>query len=106
MTRRWWRRSSESAPPTRRPARGVREPHDLGPGEPRAGRFGAAGVPKERVTCVRDTYTFNYRKPPGELVAAFRDYYGPTMNAFEAAEKNGRAADLQKELVALLREPE
>jgi ubiquinone/menaquinone biosynthesis C-methylase UbiE len=64
-------------------------------------RFGAAGVPKERVRCVRDTYTFNYPNPPAELVAAFRDYYGPTMNAFEAAEKSGRAADLQKELVAL-----
>jgi ubiquinone/menaquinone biosynthesis C-methylase UbiE len=64
-------------------------------------RFGAAGVPKERVTCVRDTYTFNYPNPPADLVAAFRNYYGPTMNAFEAAEKNGRAADLQKELVAL-----
>ena len=64
-------------------------------------RFGAAAVPKEQVTCVRDTYTFNYPSPPAELVAAFRNYYGPTMNAFEAAEKNGRAADLQKELVAL-----
>jgi hypothetical protein len=64
-------------------------------------RFGAAGVPKEQIACVRDTYTFNYPKPPAELVAAFRNYYGPTMNAFEAAEKNGRAADLQKELVAL-----
>ena len=64
-------------------------------------RFGAAGVPKEHITCVRDTYTFNYPNPPAELVAAFRNYYGPTMNAFEAAEKNGRAADLQKELVAL-----
>jgi hypothetical protein len=64
-------------------------------------RFGAAGVPKERVTCVRDTYTFGYPNPPAQLVAAFRDYYGPTMNAFEAAEKSGRAADLQKELVAL-----
>ena len=64
-------------------------------------RFGGAGVPTERVTCVRDTYTFNYPKAPAELVAAFRDYYGPTMNAFEAAEKSGRAADLQKELVAL-----
>jgi hypothetical protein len=28
-------------------------------------------------------------------------YYGPTMNAFEAAEKNGRAGDLQKELETL-----
>ena len=64
-------------------------------------RFGGAGVPKERVTCVRDTYTFNYPKAPAELVAEFRNYYGPTMNAFDAAEKNGRAADLQKELVAL-----
>src|SRR5437773_8376375 len=64
-------------------------------------RFGAAGVPKEQVTCVRDTYTFNYPKPPAELVAAFRNYYGPTMNAFDAAEKNGRAADLQRELEAL-----
>jgi len=64
-------------------------------------RFGAAGVPKEQITCVRDTYTFNYPHPPAELVAVFRDSYGPTMNAFEAAAKNGRAADLQKELVAL-----
>src|SRR5436309_5415108 len=64
-------------------------------------RFAAAGVPKEHITCVRDTYTFNYPNPPAELVAAFRSYYGPTMNAFEAAEKNGRATDLQKELVAL-----
>jgi ubiquinone/menaquinone biosynthesis C-methylase UbiE len=64
-------------------------------------RFGAAGVPEEHITCVRDTYTFKYPNPPVELLTAFRNYYGPTMNAFEAAEKNGRAADLQKELVAL-----
>src|SRR5437764_9451848 len=64
-------------------------------------RFGAAGVPKEHITCVRDPYTFNYPNPPAELVPAFPGYYGPTMNAFEAAEKSGRAADLQKELVAL-----
>src|SRR5262249_39910227 len=64
-------------------------------------RFGAAGVPEEHTACVRDTYTCNYPNPPVELLAAFRNYYGPTMNAFEAAEKNGRAADLQKELVAL-----
>jgi ubiquinone/menaquinone biosynthesis C-methylase UbiE len=64
-------------------------------------RFGAAGVPAEHITCVRDTYTFNYPHQPVELLAAFRNYYGPTMNAFEAAEKSGRAADLQKELVSL-----
>src|SRR3974390_1718763 len=64
-------------------------------------RFAAAGVPKESISFARDTYTFNFPGSPSELVAAFRKYYGPTMNAFEAAEKNGRAADLQKELEAL-----
>lgn len=61
-------------------------------------RFGAAGVPKEKISFFRDAYTFNYPGTPSEFLAAFRTYYGPTMNAFEAAEKNGRAADLQKEL--------
>jgi ubiquinone/menaquinone biosynthesis C-methylase UbiE len=61
-------------------------------------RFGAAGIPKERIAFQRDTYTFNYPQPPAELVAAFRDYYGPTMNAFEAAAKTGRKEELQKEL--------
>jgi len=64
-------------------------------------RFSAAGVPKERVTCERDTYTFNYPEAPAELLAVFRSYYGPTMNAFDAAEKSGRAGELQKELAAL-----
>ena len=64
-------------------------------------RFGAAGIPKERVSLVRDTYKFNFAGTPSEYVAAFRDYYGPTMNAFEAAQKNGRAADLLRELEAL-----
>jgi len=61
-------------------------------------RFGAAGVPKERIALARDTYTFEYPAPPSELVAAFRKYYGPTMNAFEAAAKTGREGELDKEL--------
>jgi ubiquinone/menaquinone biosynthesis C-methylase UbiE len=64
-------------------------------------RFTGAGVAKEKISFVRDTFTFDFAGTPAEFVAAFRDYYGPTMNAFEAAEKNGRAADLQKELEAL-----
>src|SRR5713101_2984499 len=64
-------------------------------------RFGAAGIPKEKISFVRDTYVFNFPGTPSGLVGAFRTYYGPTMNAFEAAEKNGRADDLQKELEAL-----
>ena len=64
-------------------------------------RFAGAGVPKENVSFVRDTYTFNFPGVPSELVDVFRRFYGPTMNAFEAAERNGRAGDLQKELNAL-----
>jgi SAM-dependent methyltransferase len=67
-------------------------------------RFTAAGIPEERISFERDTYTFNYPGPPSELVAAFRSYYGPTMNAFEAAAANGREADLQAELDALFSE--
>ena len=64
-------------------------------------RFAAAGVPREKISFARDTWTFNFSGAPPEFLAAFRKYYGPTMNAFEAAEKSGRAADLQKELEAL-----
>ena len=64
-------------------------------------RFGAAGIPKERISFAKDTFTFNFAGSPTEFVAAFRKYYGPTMNAFEAAEKSNRAADLQAELDAL-----
>jgi ubiquinone/menaquinone biosynthesis C-methylase UbiE len=64
-------------------------------------RFAGAGISKDRISFVKDTYTFNYTGAPSEFVSEFRRYYGPTMNAFDAAEKNGRAADLQKELEAL-----
>ncbi|MBA2435758.1 MAG: methyltransferase type 11, partial [Chthoniobacterales bacterium] len=61
-------------------------------------RFVAAGVPAEKISLERDTFTFEYPAAPATLVEEFKNYYGPTMNAFEAAEKNGRAAELQKEL--------
>ncbi len=64
-------------------------------------RFGSAGIPAANVSCIRDTYRFNLPAAPSEFVDAFRLYYGPTMNAFEAAEKNGRAEDLRKELNTL-----
>jgi SAM-dependent methyltransferase len=64
-------------------------------------RFGGAGVPREKVSFARDTYTFQFPGEPSELLGAFRRYYGPTMNAFEAAERAGRADDLQKELEGL-----
>src|SRR6266480_2351438 len=64
-------------------------------------RFARAGVPAEKISFARDTFTFNFPGAPSAYVDEFRKYYGPTMNAFEAAEKNDRAADLQRELEKL-----
>jgi ubiquinone/menaquinone biosynthesis C-methylase UbiE len=64
-------------------------------------RFASADVPREKISFARDTYSFNHPGAPSALVSEFRSYYGPTMNAFEAAAKNGRADELQKELNAL-----
>ena len=64
-------------------------------------RFVSAGVPKENISFIRDTFTFNAPFSPTELVERFKTYYGPTMNAFEAAEKNGKASELQHELEVL-----
>jgi len=66
-------------------------------------RFAAAGIPKENISFERDTFTFNFPGTPSALVDVFRKYYGPTMNAFEAAEKQGRAANLQQELEELFK---
>lgn len=64
-------------------------------------RYGAAGVPAEKISCERDTFVFDFDGTPVELVDRFRRYYGPTMSAFDAAEKNGRGAELQQELEEL-----
>jgi hypothetical protein len=67
-------------------------------------RFVAAGVPADRVSLEHDTYTFDYSGTPSQLLAEFREYYGPTMNAYAAAAAAGREADLQAELDALFNE--
>ena len=64
-------------------------------------RFGAAGVPKENISFAKETFCFKAQYSPAEFVEVFRRYYGPTMNAFEAAEKNGKAAELRSELEGL-----
>jgi len=64
-------------------------------------RFMNAGIAKENISFIKDTFTFNASFSPSEFVNKFKTYYGPTMNAFEAAEKNGKAPDLQRELEAL-----
>jgi ubiquinone/menaquinone biosynthesis C-methylase UbiE len=64
-------------------------------------RFGKAGIAAENISFVRDTFTFSAPCTPTEFVQVFKKFYGPTMNAFEAAEKNGKAEALQSELEAL-----
>jgi len=63
-------------------------------------RFVAAGVAADDIAFARATFVFDFgaHRP---FLDTFRRYYGPTMNAFEAAEKNGRASELQAELEAL-----
>jgi ubiquinone/menaquinone biosynthesis C-methylase UbiE len=64
-------------------------------------RFSGAGIESERISIARDTYTFEFPDTPARFLNTFKNFYGPTMNAFEAAEKNGRANDLQRELTEL-----
>jgi hypothetical protein len=64
-------------------------------------RFGAVGIPADKISFAKETYTFRSPASPSAFVADFKNYYGPTMNAFAAAEQNGKAADLQRELEAL-----
>jgi SAM-dependent methyltransferase len=90
--------SSAYAPP---PPEGFTSPMTWGIEANVVERFAAAGLSADKISAVRDSYTFDFPAAPSALVAEFRKYYGPTMNAFEAAEKNGRAADLATELDAL-----
>jgi len=64
-------------------------------------RFGKAGIPPGNISFVRDSYIFDAPVSPASFVERFKNYYGPTMNAFDAAEKNGKASDLQRELEEL-----
>ncbi len=93
--------SSAYSPP---PPEGFVSPMTWGVEEHVIERFAAAGVSQDKVSCERDTFVFNIAVPPSEFLALFRNYYGPTMNAYEAAEANGRSDDLHRELDALFNE--
>jgi ubiquinone/menaquinone biosynthesis C-methylase UbiE len=65
-------------------------------------RFGQAGVPQEKISMVKDTYYFaSPDKSPAEFIELFETFYGPTMNAVEAAQNNGKADELHNQLVEL-----
>ncbi len=90
--------SSSYSPP---PPEGFVSPMTWGIESNAIERFVAAGVPAENISFSRETFTFRSPGSSSAFVADFRNYYGPTMNAFAAAEQNGKAADLQRELEAL-----
>ncbi len=92
--------SSAYSPP---PPEGSVSPMTWGIEENVIERFGSTGVPRQNISFLRDTYTFNFPGSPSGFLEAFRNYYGPTMNAFDAAEKNGRADKLLGELETLFR---
>ena len=67
-------------------------------------RFTSAGIREDRISFQRDTFTFVHPAPPREFLGEFRDFYGPTMNAYEAATADGRRNELQSQLEALFDE--
>jgi SAM-dependent methyltransferase len=90
--------SSAYSPP---PPEGFVSPMTWGVEENVIERFTAAGVPEAKISCERDTYTVTFPGPPSEFLAGFRTFYGPTMNAYEAAAGDGREDEFHAELDAL-----
>jgi hypothetical protein len=65
-------------------------------------RFGQAGVPREKISMVKDTYSFiSTDKSAAQFVELLERFYGPTMNAVDAAQKSGKMEDLHKQLLEL-----
>jgi len=93
--------SSSFAPPPP-PPEGFVSPMTWGVESHVIERFGHAGVPAEKIAMVKDTYLFvSPEIGPVGFIDVFRRFYGPTMNAFEAAQKNGRVEELHGQLVKL-----
>jgi hypothetical protein len=65
-------------------------------------RFGQAGVPEEQISMAKDTFRFvSPDESPADVIDSFRRFYGPTMNAFEAAQESGKVEDLHRQLLEL-----
>ena len=90
--------SSAFTPP---PPAGFVSPMTWGDEDQVRERFVQAGIAADAIAFERATFTFRSAQAPSEFFGLFRDYYGPTMNAFDAARRDGRADDLERELRAL-----
>jgi hypothetical protein len=64
-------------------------------------RFGQAGAPKEKISMVKDTFHFVSPDSPTHFIESFIRFYGPTMNAFEAAQNSGKAEEFHSQLLEL-----
>lgn len=90
-----------SAAYTPPPPEGFVSPVSWGMGANARNRFTAAGIQPDAITCEPTVWMFHHPGPPADLLDLFRRYYGPTMNAYTAAQLAGRADDLHRELLAL-----
>ncbi|AIE83702.1 class I SAM-dependent methyltransferase [Fimbriimonas ginsengisoli] len=90
--------SSAYSPP---PPEGFVSPMTWGVEREVVERFAVAGVARSSISFAQEQWVFDYPGSAAEFVSEFRNYYGPTMNAFAAAEKAGRDAELEQELIAL-----
>jgi ubiquinone/menaquinone biosynthesis C-methylase UbiE len=67
-------------------------------------RFGKSGVPPEKISAAKDTWYFTSSdRSATDFMDLFGKFYGPTMNAVEAAEKSGRLEELRAQLTQLAR---
>jgi ubiquinone/menaquinone biosynthesis C-methylase UbiE len=91
--------SSEFTPP---PPEGFVSPMTWGVESYILERFGNAGIPAENISMIKDTFYFaSADKSPTEFIELFRDFYGPTMNAYDAARKSGKEQELHNQLLEL-----
>ena len=90
--------SAAFAPP---PPNGFVSPMSWGDETTVRERFAAAGIAAENMRFERATWHFRHAGPPIALLETFRHFYGPTMNAFEAAANDGREQQLADELANL-----
>lgn len=68
-------------------------------------RFGNAGVSADKISMIKDTFRFESPDhSPADVIDSFREFYGPTMNAFEAARSNGKEDELYGQLLELAKE--
>jgi ubiquinone/menaquinone biosynthesis C-methylase UbiE len=65
-------------------------------------RFGRAGVSKEKISTAKDVFSFiSADKSPAQFIDVMEKFYGPTMNAVDAAQKSGKYEELHSQLLDL-----